>query len=154
MDVRQAPPDDLMVAMRLASQWDDIAKQYATDFHDVFDLSERLDTYRRFESLGWFESLVRLQIERLSSHGDTLIARKNDPTVVDEVKELATKVLHSDFPAGKEWCSRPEWERLDRFLRADQHQRNPGTTADLLAAAILVSLLCDTMQRSEPHSIP
>jgi triphosphoribosyl-dephospho-CoA synthetase len=29
---------------------------------------------------------------------------------------------------------------LDKFLRADNHARNPGTTADLVAAGLFVAL--------------
>jgi triphosphoribosyl-dephospho-CoA synthase len=32
---------------------------------------------------------------------------------------------------------------LDQFLRADGHRRNPGTTADLIAATLAIALLVD-----------
>ncbi len=138
MDVQQAPPSDLMAAMRVATTRDDIAKQYTTCFSDVFALSDRIDFYRRSKLLGWFGSLCRVHVERLASHGDTLIARKTNNRTVEEVKRLAAQAT----PAGEgDWMRRPEWQRLDDFLRADGHRRNPGTTADLLATAAFASLL-------------
>ena len=141
MDIQQTPPEDFLIAMRMAAELDDIAKQYTTDFDDIFRLSEQLDAYCK-EDLGWFNALCRVQLERLASHGDSLIARKNTLDLVDEVKNRAGIVLRSSSLARRDLVFQPEWKQFDEFLRADGHRRNPGTTADLLAAAILVSLMC------------
>jgi triphosphoribosyl-dephospho-CoA synthase len=146
MDVQQSPPSDLMAAMRVATAWDDVAKQYTTCYADVLKLSDRIDFYRHSKLLGWFDSLSRVHVERLASHGDTLVARKTDNRTLEEVMRLANQALAaSDDPRTR----RPQWLRLDDFLRADGHRRNPGTTADLLAAAAFVSLL---REYNEPAS--
>ncbi len=143
MDVQHSPPEDLMAAMRFAAAWDDVAKQYVTNFSDVFALSVRIDFYRQSKQLGWFDSLSIVHVERLASHGDTLIARKNNEAIVEDVKKLATLTLQTGSSNKDDWMRRPELKQLDDFLRADGHRRNPGTTADLLAAAVFVSLLCE-----------
>lgn len=163
MDIRQEPPRHLQKAMRLAAEWDDVAKQYATGFSDVFELSTRLDKYHHKTKLGWLGAIVVVQAERLASHGDTLIARKNDQATVQRVHQLANEVflmepLRSKADARQKEnrqvqakklslnsveniIDRKAWDRLDDFLRGDGNRRNPGTTADLIAAAIFVSLL-------------
>ncbi len=145
MDIREAPPDDLLDAMRLAAAWDDIAKQYATGFLDVFELSAKIDAYRQQQSLGWLSTLVSIQVERLASHGDSLIARKNNGCIVEQVQQLANSIARL-APAAQDrddLTSTATWRQLDDYLRADGHRRNPGTTADLLAAATFVSLLSE-----------
>ncbi len=158
MDIRDKPPARLLDAMQLAAAWDDIAKQYVTGFSDVFYLAKQLDAYRQQQHVGWFEALVQVQLERLASHGDSLIARKNDQATVQQVQHLATQALPTishlsqsshRSPRGKlpnppqtnSLIQSPPWQTLDTYLRSDGHRFNPGTTADLLAAATFVSLI-------------
>jgi triphosphoribosyl-dephospho-CoA synthase len=147
MDIHQEAPKDLMTAMQTASAWDDIAKEYATGFHSLFAMAKRLAELRTTPPcpIGtskegqWFEALQQLQLERLAEHGDTLMGRKNEPAIVNETKRLA-KVALDHWSTDQQVIS---WKVLDDFLRADQHRRNPGTTADLLAAATLLCILSE-----------
>jgi triphosphoribosyl-dephospho-CoA synthase len=34
------------------------------------------------------------------------------------------------------------WQALDKWMREEGHRRNPGTTADLIAAGLFVLLCC------------
>jgi len=138
MDIQEKPPARLLDAMQLAAKWDDIAKQYATNFSDIFDLSLQLDECRKHLRQGWFDALVSIQVDRLASHGDSLIARKNAPATVEQVQHLANSVVQN--PALTRHLA---WQQLDNYLRFDGHRRNPGTTADMLAAATFVSLLVE-----------
>ena len=71
------------------------------------------------------------QIRLLAKTPDTLIARKNGMQVAHEVQNRAKSVDPSDVT---------QVDSLDEYLRSDGHQLNPGTTADLLAAALYLLL--------------
>lgn len=140
MDVRQQPPADLLSAMRLAASRDDIAKQYVSGFSDVFELAVKIDDYRHARRFGWFNTLVQVQLERLASYPDSLIARKCDHEIVERVQTLAKSALIAST-LDDDKAQNTAWLQFDDFLRADGHRRNPGTTADLLAAAAFVALV-------------
>jgi triphosphoribosyl-dephospho-CoA synthase len=56
-----------------------------------------------------------------------------------EVKQRAGHVLARKKTGDPDWNQ--SWIDFDRWLRADGHRRNPGTTADLIAAALMVALV-------------
>ncbi|WP_068130569.1 triphosphoribosyl-dephospho-CoA synthase [Roseimaritima ulvae] len=130
MDVREAAPPNLVAAMQVAAERDRVALQYACGFSDL--LGERvLGTLSRSiatcgDVLG---GIQRAQIEILADASDSLIGRKAGPKMAEEAQRRAAEVLVAkDFHAA--------WQDFDRWLRADGHRRNPGTTADLLAAGL------------------
>ncbi|MCP4510312.1 MAG: triphosphoribosyl-dephospho-CoA synthetase, partial [Fuerstiella sp.] len=71
-------------------------------------------------------------------HGDSLVLRKCGPTTDERIRRLAAGVLESGWPhaAG----SSTVFSEFDSFLRGDGHQRNPGTTADMIAAIVFAAL--------------
>ncbi len=132
-DVATNPPAsiDLIAAMRLARTRDRIARQYAGDFADFFAnvvpvVESELTTQREIG-----EAIVRAQLRLLAAEPDTLIQRKCGPELAHQVCRRATACLASDGS----W-DRSQRRGLDRWLREDGNRRNPGTTADLLAAAL------------------
>jgi triphosphoribosyl-dephospho-CoA synthase len=138
MDVRHQAPTDLLAAMRLASHRDDIAKAYVEDYREIFEMATRLRQLYGAENRGWFAAISRLQLERLARDGDSLIARKNTPREVAAAKRLAQAVLA--VPAEEVQRRAAAWTELDVYLRGDGNRRNPGTTADMIAAAIWIVL--------------
>ena len=74
----------------------------------------------------------------LSRHGDSLIARKCGEEISRKVATRAAAALNAG-PMGSEeyWYAVAD---LDFYLRSDGHRRNPGTTADLIAAALFALL--------------
>jgi triphosphoribosyl-dephospho-CoA synthase len=131
-DVRDEPTVPLVELMRLAPPHDRIARQYVTAFAEVFDevvpdLRERLDH-------GIEPALQHAQLRQLARHGDSLIARKRGIGESDEARQRAAEVLAQP----ESWPERRA--ALDAWLRAEGHARNPGTTADLLAAGLFVLL--------------
>jgi triphosphoribosyl-dephospho-CoA synthetase len=54
------------------------------------------------------------------------------------VQSLARRVVEAKTAD----CRRAVTGELDGFLRSEGHRRNPGTTADLIAATLFVKLLC------------
>jgi triphosphoribosyl-dephospho-CoA synthase len=74
----------------------------------------------------------------LAEFGDSLIARKCGSQMSDLVQRKARDLLRSGWPQRQD--SSAELENLDAFLRADGNRRNPGTTADFIAAIIFAGL--------------
>lgn len=137
-DVAEDPPDDLIVAMRAAAERDLVARQYVNKFAEVFGLvvPQLLDGQRK----GWSVSntIVHAHVQLMSRFPDSLIARKCGQSVAADAARQAAFVLQSGAP-GDEAYERALAD-LDFWLRADHNRRNPGTTADLIAAGLFVVL--------------
>jgi triphosphoribosyl-dephospho-CoA synthase len=69
---------------------------------------------------------------------DTLIARKRGAAEAAEAARRARAVLDAGWPHAEE--GRAAFADLDGWLRAEGHSRNPGATADLIAACLFVLL--------------
>lgn len=128
-DVQDAPAITLIEAMRLAAGRDAIARQFVTGFADVFRLAERIGA----TDLPELErEIVRAYLEQLAREPDSLIARKCGAEIAEEASIRARQVLKDDGAGLREF---------DQWLRGDSNRRNPGTTADLIAAALFVAIL-------------
>ena len=137
---------DLMAAMELAADRDLIAKQYASGLEDVFGIGQQLLSQGRalFEDLN--SAIVFCHVAWMAHQPDSLIQRKLGLPVAQQAQQMAQKTL--DVLQGKRtrldeasveqfWRSVAE---LDFWLRSDGHRRNPGTTADLIAATLFVAI--------------
>lgn len=141
-DVQDTAPKSLVQAMQQVAEVDAVARQYCNGFSDIFN---RL--------LPWFESelersntsdeaICRLQVRQLAHEPDGLIVRKVGLELAEEAQELARNTLQElEQPSNSPIFLRDSYGKLDRFLRADSNQRNPGTSADLIAATIFTRLL-------------
>lgn len=131
-DVRAAAPQiTLIEAMQLAADRDLVARQYANNFAEIFQAASHIE--RTKEPLG--RGIVRAFLELLAAEPDTLIIRKCGLAKSQEVSQYAASVLQysgEDYEAAL--------ADFDFWLRADGHRRNPGTTADIIAAALFVLL--------------
>lgn len=146
-DVSTSPRITLTAAMQLAADRDLIARQYATSFAFVRSgaglLTRRLqpdsawqNSVRRWPY--WELATLELQLRWLAEVGDTLISRKLGAEVADEARRRAQAVLNAGWPqTSTGWDL---WDGFDAWLRADGHRRNPGATADLIAASWFAAL--------------
>ena len=64
--------------------------------------------------------------------------RKCGPALSQQVAVRATQVLEAGEPGTTHY--EQALSDLDFWLRSDHHQRNPGTTADLIAAGLFAAL--------------
>lgn len=128
---------DLIDAMRLAANKDRIARQYVEDFSDLLVNVVPVLRQSILECRDWLRGIGHAQIRLMSRESDSLIARKNGKDVAEAVRDR----VH-----GVDLGNIQDWVALDRELRKQGNQLNPGTTADLIAAGLFVLL------RSMPES--
>ena len=136
-DVAACPTVSLKEAMAMAADRDRIAEQYVTDYRLVFAARRELCA-QRDRSSSWQDSIVYLHLWILSRWPDTLIARKCGLAVAEEASTRAQSLIAR--AAVMTEVDPTELEKFDTWLRADGHRRNPGTTADLIAATLYAGL--------------
>jgi triphosphoribosyl-dephospho-CoA synthase len=137
-DVNAEAPTDLLVAMRHAAATDAVAAQYAHGFVDLFERLVPWFDEALANGLETLNAVAWIQIRWLAEERDGLVVRKCGPQIAIEVQSLASKVIEAQAVD----CQLARTRELDCYLRADGHRRNPGTTADLIAATLFVKLLC------------
>lgn len=139
-DVNDAPPRDLTLtdAMRLAADRDTVAKQYVNGFDDVLVGSAGMMEFGLALGPSLENVIIQTYMYLLSTVPDTLIQRKCGAFTAEEATHRAELVMQSG-EVGSEQSKRAVAD-FDAWLRADGHRRNPGTTADLIAAGLFVLL--------------
>jgi len=138
-DVAAEPTIPLTEAMRLAADRDGIAREYVTDFHATFELgAPALDAAHR-DGLDWSDAIVETFLTLLATYPDTHIGRRADADLAAIVSAQARDALGAGGVRSS--SGRAAIERMSIALRGERNRANPGTTADITAAAIFVSLL-------------
>lgn len=143
-DVREGFPSDLSVieVMYLAKDRDLIARQYINHFQDVFDsaIDYLLEGRVRFGRLN--QAIVFAHLAMMAEFPDSLIARKCGLAEAARAQGLAREALRGLRQAADP-AQQNDWSQVtdfDFWLRAKGNQRNPGTTADMIAAALFVAI--------------
>jgi triphosphoribosyl-dephospho-CoA synthase len=137
-DLSAPPTQTLVEVMRLAADRDLIARQYVDNFGIVLDLGlPYFSAVTEFE-MHWEAAIIGLQLELLSRHGDSLIIRKCGQETATEASQRAKAVLQAARPGTRN--AQDELNRFDRWLRTGGNRRNPGTTADLIAASLFAAI--------------
>jgi len=150
-DVSAAPTITLFEAMQLAADRDAIAAEWASGYAGLRGeltawlveewerAQQRVDSLNVNGLLAPALELAILQTQlRFLTRGDTLIARKCGRELSEAAAGQARAIIEAGgwyTPQGRELIS-----RFDAWLRADGHRRNPGTTADLLAACLFYAI--------------
>lgn len=147
-DVRSEPTVTLLEAMKMAADRDMIARQYANNYADVFDLGVPAfaDAFAKYGNVE--AAVIACQLAWMAAFPDSLIARKRGLTVAEDVQRRVQHVLSLgglDTPEG-----RRAGVELDVYLRSDGNKLNPGTTADLVAACLFVALRENKVTPSAP----
>ncbi|MAT12893.1 MAG: triphosphoribosyl-dephospho-CoA synthetase [Rhodopirellula sp.] len=139
MDVAERAPKSLLAAMEHASERDFIAAQYVNGFDDILSVAAPKLYQNQQAGLSQIDAIVRTHVELMSLYPDTLIARKCGDEVARESASRAGFVLEQVSNGEDEYLV--ALADFDFWLRADQHRRNPGTTADIIGAALLIGLM-------------
>jgi triphosphoribosyl-dephospho-CoA synthase len=147
-DVAGEPTMTLRDVMALAADRDLVARQYANGFHEVLRevepmIGEALHSGHPLET-----AILTAFLGTLARHADSLIVRKAGREVARIVAGRAAEVLQAGWPGAAE--SRRRLQELDAWLRSRGSQLNPGTTADLVAAALFAALRDGTISLPRP----
>jgi triphosphoribosyl-dephospho-CoA synthase len=138
-DVTDEPTMTLLDVMQLAADRDGIAREYATAFEVTFGTgAPALDRARR-DGLRWNDAVVETFLTLLAARPDTHVMRRGGAALAEEASRLASAALAAGGVRSPD--GRRAVDDMDRALRDARHIGNPGTTADLTAAAIFVVLL-------------
>ncbi|MFX0097641.1 MAG: triphosphoribosyl-dephospho-CoA synthase [Candidatus Hodarchaeota archaeon] len=129
----------LLDVFRISAEWDDISREWITNFEITFDLG--YPTFSRIlKEIGDVNvATVNTYLTILSSLQDTLIKRKAGQRAAESVRKKAEMILKSGGLLSEKGTDLI-W-RLDEQLSKKNGLLNPGTTADLTAASIMVALL-------------
>jgi len=119
----------LLELMRLSLDHDIVAREWATDFERSFQLAGRLQEMVSIYGLN--DGVVRTFLEALAEVPDSLISAKFGRERAEEVSRLAADAL---IDSTLKKASEMDCELLNRDM-------NPGSTADLIAASLFISLL-------------
>lgn len=138
-DIRRKPSVTLREAMFLAENRDSIARQYVNNYKEVWEIAfkQLTNSLNCGEKVEWATAFAYLNV--LSRVPDTLISRKYSRQQAQAVSEQAqlfiakmnnTTILRSMQHELRDWD-----QQLKRLAI------NPGTTADICAAALLLHAL-------------
>lgn len=139
-----SPPERIQPAMAAAAGRDMIARQYINGCHDVLEfvkpaIGEDLGAGHDLQT-----AVIRTHVRTMHRYPDSLIARKTDQATALEAAARAGRVLAAGSPGDETyWAALAD---LDFWLRSDGNRRNPGTTADLVAAGLFAGLRDGTIQ--------
>jgi triphosphoribosyl-dephospho-CoA synthase len=136
--VATEPTVTLREAMRLAADRDGIAREYISAFALTFQQAGAL-IRARGEGLSWPDAIVETFLTLLAEQPDTHIVRRGGGDLAARASEMARNVLSSGGVRTE--AGRRAVADMDSALRDPRNLANPGTTADLTAAAIFVALL-------------
>ena len=138
-DIADEPTRTLLDVMRLAAGRDSVAREYATAYDLTFMTGAPALARARRDGLSWQDAIVETFLTILAATPDTHIARRGGAAMADDVSRQARATLAAGGIRSR--AGREAVERMDHGLRDARHVGNPGTTADLTAAAIFVALL-------------
>jgi triphosphoribosyl-dephospho-CoA synthase len=138
LDVADEAPRDLRIAMQAAAERDLVARQYGNNFEQVLQLV--VPALCRGQQTGWAltDTVIHTQMTLLHEFSDSLIQRKCGSEVAGQVSAHAAQVLRAGGPEDESYVE--ALSDFDFWLRTNGHRRNPGTTADLLAAGLFAAL--------------
>ena len=138
-DVREKPKVGLLEAMQEAARRDRIARQYVTNYDDVFSvgLPALEEALSRGESGMW--PTVFAFMAFLAGFPDSHVARLHGAETAERVQQEAVAVRASLDAAGDQAARIALLMDFDRSLKA--RAINPGTSADLTVASLLVHSL-------------
>jgi len=138
-DVAQEPTGTLLDVMRLAAERDLVAREYGTTFELTFLTGVPALRRARRDGLSWDDASVEAFLTLLAAAADTHIARRGGAAMAAAVSRQACAALAAG--GVRTARGREAIQRIDQGLRDPRHLANPGTAADLTAAAIFVVLL-------------
>ena len=129
----------LCQVFRIAEKYDTICSEWVNNYPVTFDLAYPTLTKQIRDSNDLNIAIIHTFLKVLSKCPDTFIARKTSFKTSREVSLEAKQILELggfETPSGRKSLS-----RFDQRLRKSSNLLNPGTTADIIAAALALVVL-------------
>jgi triphosphoribosyl-dephospho-CoA synthase len=128
----------LYQVFKIASEYDLISSEWVNDYHITFDTAYPSLT-QQLSSDKLDAAVIHTFLKVLAENPDTLIARKTSAEKARGISIEAREILELgglETVKGKESLN-----KFDLRLRSSSNLLNPGTTADIIAAALALCVL-------------
>ncbi len=138
-DVSECAEVNLLQAMKIAENKDRIAKQFTSDYKDIFDFSvlRYNGALVQFDDQRWATSAVFTGLLRsfADSHIERKYGNKYSGWVLKQIITVDDALMNTKNPE----LLKPMLHDVDRAFK--EKGINPGTTADLTVATVLIVLM-------------
>jgi len=129
----------LYEVFKIAEKYDTICSEWVNNYPVTFDLAYPSLAKRLQHDGDPSDAIVQTFLEVLAEVPDTFIARK---TGIEKSREISLKARHILNLGGIETAvGKKSLSKFDLELRKSSNLLNPGTTADILAAALALCVL-------------
>jgi len=128
----------LYQVFKIAAGYDKVCAEWVNNYPITFDVAYPY-LMKQLESRDLNTAIVHTFLKVLSEHPDTFIARKVGYEKAREISLDAKKVL--ELGGVETTKGRTSLREFDRKLRESENLLNPGTTADITAAALALCTL-------------
>jgi triphosphoribosyl-dephospho-CoA synthase len=141
-DLAGPPPADIRAAMRESADRDTIARLWSRGYDELF--SGPVADLAAAVAAGWplEAAIIHCHLRQLARCPDSLIGRRHGPAAAEQVTALAAALV-ARAPTSPADAAAPAWlsavAAFDASLRTPR-RLNPGTTADMIAAALYILL--------------
>jgi len=124
---------------KIASKYDMVCSEWVSNYPITFDVAYPFLMEQIRETKDLNMAIVHTFLKVLAEYPDTFIARKTGIEKAKEVSSAAAKVLK--LGGLKTSMGRERLREFDLALRKSGNTLNPGTTADIIAAALALGIL-------------
>jgi triphosphoribosyl-dephospho-CoA synthase len=129
----------LFQVFQIAEKYDTICSEWIHNYPMTFELAYPYFTKHIVEGDDLNQAILHTFLQVLAKCPDTFIARKTSLEKAKEVSDEAARILGA---GGLETADgRRRLSEFDAKLREPSNLLNPGTTADIVAAALSISIL-------------
>jgi triphosphoribosyl-dephospho-CoA synthase len=129
----------LFQVFRIAEKYDTICSEWVNNYPVTFDVAYPSLVKKLDDGMDLNEAIIHTFLEVLGKVPDTFIARKVGFERSENVSAYARKVL--ELGGLKTDSGKRSLHRFDRQLRRSDSLLNPGTTADIMGAALSLCIL-------------
>jgi triphosphoribosyl-dephospho-CoA synthase len=140
-DVNEPARVSLLEAMRAAADRDLIARQYANGYADVIGTGAARLAQARAGGRDWRWATTEVYLAFLAGYPDSHVARKFGVAEAERLRDAAVAHDRAAARAVAPGATAGELAQWDGELKA--RGRNPGTSADLTVATLLLAFLSD-----------
>jgi triphosphoribosyl-dephospho-CoA synthase len=129
----------LYQVFKIAQKYDTVCSEWVNNYPITFDVAYPTLTEQVKHKRDLNTAIIQTFLKILSEYPDTFIARKTGIKKAREVSLEAKEIMSLGGPATVE--GRMRLDRFDRELRRQSNLLNPGTTADIVCAALALCVL-------------